>query len=860
MSESEGPAVPFGSGVLFGRFAALVLMFVLGVGGTLLYQNRSRIWSRVGFRSGPPALVLIGLDGADWNLLDPLIEAGKMPHLARLVQRGARARLLTIAPILSPVIWTSIATGVKPERHGIIDFTAIKADTGEAIPVTSNLRRVPALWNRFSDAGLRVGFVAWWASFPAESVNGYIVSDRVAYQLGEVKATPDDVGKMSPSEGFAQIVPLIVDPKTVPDSMIARFFEDPTVLSTEDPEEKELLRQFRIIVASGESYRRIAAKLAKTYSPNVESVYFEGTDTVAHLFMRFRPPALPGVPPSMVRRFGGVIDRYYQYADELVGEIVGRHGETANYVICSDHGFKSDQDRPLTTDSRIDRGRAADWHRKYGMLVVSGPAARAGTKIREATILDITPTMLALARQPIPPNLDGRVLVDALSEEFLREHPLRSLEETPADGQLAGGPAKGGSGSPDAPVASAADEEIRQRLISLGYLTQESNNAHNNRGIMLLGRGEFDRAIAEFQAAMTDNPRFAAGLVNMARAYWSKGDDASAVAKLRQAGTISPEMREVPLMLGNIALKAGDLAAAETQFLKALEIEPNDTDTLNCLGLVHDARQDWEKAELYFRKAIAVDSDYSESYNNLGNVAKKKGDAAQAETWYLRAIEADPFFMGAYANLALVYQERGELDRAADLYRQALEKDNANPDLQNNLGSLLFRRNDLPGAETAFRRAIAIDKKYAEGHNSLGVVQGAQGKDLEEKASYEKAIELKPRYEDAIYNLGLWHVRHGDDKSAERLLREAVRLRPDYASALGTLAGLRLRSGDAAGARVFVERALALQPNNPRWLTLFGEASARMGDKAAAVKALRRSLEIQPAQQDAQERLKALGG
>jgi hypothetical protein len=80
---------------------------------------------------------------------------------------------------------------VKPERHGIVDFTAINKDTGAAVPVTSNLRRVPALWNILSDAGRTVGFVGWWASFPAEKVNGYIVSDRIAYQLFGVKA--DDI-------------------------------------------------------------------------------------------------------------------------------------------------------------------------------------------------------------------------------------------------------------------------------------------------------------------------------------------------------------------------------------------------------------------------------------------------------------------------------------------------------------------------------------------------------------------------------------------------------------------------------------------------------------------------------------------
>lgn len=841
-------------------FVALGAAFVLGIGGTLLYQNRSELLGAGHRGNAAPPVVLIGLDGADWNIIDPLLAAGKLPNLAGLIEKGSRARLLTISPTLSPVIWTTIATGVKPERHGIVDFTAVNNDTGAAVPVTSNLRRVPALWNILSDAGRSVGFVGWWASFPAEKVNGYIVSDRIAYQLFGVKSDDSSQGKTWPTDAFDKIKPLIVVPQSVPDSFAARFLDDPSVLQTTNPEYQDLLRQFKTILASGESYRKIAATLQSQYKPDVESVYIEGTDTIAHLFMRFRPPLMPGVTSDEAHRFASVVDRYYVYADELVGEIVARHGPRATYVICSDHGFRTGQDRPITADSRIDRGRGAEWHRKYGILIVSGAAAKPHAEVREATVFDIAPTVLALAGVAIPPNLDGRVLTDTISDEFLAAHPLRSLDVTPSptpapgDGKVATSRGTGGG----SPIATDDDEEIRQKLISLGYLTQESNNAHNNRGILLLGRGEYDQAIAEFHAAMRDNPRFAAGYINIARAWWQKGDSAHAIENLHKAEEIDASMKEVPLMLGNIAMKAGDLQTAEREFLRALALEPNDADTLNCLGLVYDSRRDYARAESYFTKATQVDPDFAEGFNNLGNIMKRRGDAAKAETYYHKAIDADPFFMGAYANLALVFQERGDFDRAADLYRQALTKDNANPDLHNNLGSLLFKRGDLPAAEEAFRRAIALDKKYAEGHNSLGVVFGAQGKDQQEKAEYEKAIELKPGYADALYNLGLWFLRHDDDKGAEKSLREAIRLRPDSPPAIATLAGLYLHRGDAHAARPLATRALALQPDNPRICVLNGEVAFALGDREGARKSLRRALEIQPGQNDVEELLKKL--
>src|SRR5207249_759516 len=105
------------------------------------------------------------------------------PNLSRLIAQGVRARLKTIEPVLSPVIWTTVATGFLPSEHGILDFLATDTRTGEKIPVTSRQRRVKAIWNLLDEAGVPVGVIGWWATWPAESVDGYIVSDRVAYQL-----------------------------------------------------------------------------------------------------------------------------------------------------------------------------------------------------------------------------------------------------------------------------------------------------------------------------------------------------------------------------------------------------------------------------------------------------------------------------------------------------------------------------------------------------------------------------------------------------------------------------------------------------------------------------------------------------
>ncbi|HXH27799.1 MAG TPA: alkaline phosphatase family protein, partial [Candidatus Polarisedimenticolia bacterium] len=373
-------------------------------------------------------VLLIGLDGADWNIIDPLVAAGKLPNLARLIRGGVRARLHTITPMLSPVVWTSIATGVLPGRHGIIDFLATNESDGSRVPVTSTLRKVKAIWNILGDQGVRVGIVGWWATFPAERVNGFIVSDRVAYQLfgGQAARDQSRAGKVYPPDLDDVVLSLTIAPESLGEREVSRYVRldaDPQALPTD---QSKLVDDFRTLLAAGDTYTQVGVALAERTHPDFLAVYLEGTDTVAHLFMPYAPPPLQGVDPAAARRFGHAVDEYYRHADELIGRLLRAAGRDASVILCSDHGFRTGENRPLT-DSRIGVGQAADWHRKFGILVMDGAPFREDVELPEASVLDITPTILALFGLPVAEDMDGRALADGLTPSFLSAHPLRYI-------------------------------------------------------------------------------------------------------------------------------------------------------------------------------------------------------------------------------------------------------------------------------------------------------------------------------------------------------------------------------------------------------------------------------------------------
>ena len=125
-------------------------------------------------------VLLVGWDAADWKVINPLLDRGQMPHLERFINRGVMGDIFTLRPVLSPMLWNSIATGHRAEQHGVHGFTEVDAATNTVRPVSSTTRTCKALWNFVTQCGGRAHVVNWYASHPAEPINGVSISDCFA--------------------------------------------------------------------------------------------------------------------------------------------------------------------------------------------------------------------------------------------------------------------------------------------------------------------------------------------------------------------------------------------------------------------------------------------------------------------------------------------------------------------------------------------------------------------------------------------------------------------------------------------------------------------------------------------------------
>lgn len=125
-------------------------------------------------------VTLIGVDGASWNLIDPMLASRELPNLAALIARGATANLETVEPLTSPVVWTSIATGRSPAAHGVTDFLATRLSI-----------RSPSSFERLAHSGLRVGLYDYLVTWPPAALNnGFAIP---GWLRRDPSVTPTDV-------------------------------------------------------------------------------------------------------------------------------------------------------------------------------------------------------------------------------------------------------------------------------------------------------------------------------------------------------------------------------------------------------------------------------------------------------------------------------------------------------------------------------------------------------------------------------------------------------------------------------------------------------------------------------------------
>jgi Flp pilus assembly protein TadD len=774
-------------------------------------------------------VLLIGLDGADWRIMRPLLEADAVPNLGRLLRHGLAAEIRSFEPMLSPLLWTTVATGVSPDQHGVLDFLVPDPGTGDPVPIPATFRRAKAIWNLATEFSHPTSFVGWWATWPAEPVAGTMVSDRVAYSLfATAGADRKETAAISPPSQARRLRPFRVSAESISFQEISRFADIPRARYREAQQKlggpvgssyRDPVAHLLKIIAATRTYHGMARELLAEGQDDIFGVYYQGIDEVSHRFAHFMPPKMGMVSETDFRQFRDTVTRFYLWQDQLLGELLDAVAADTMVVLLSDHGFLSGSDRPegLVPDIEAKPDR---WHRPRGVLILSGGPVAAGSapawgadglriadSLRGVTLYDIAPTVLYASGLPVSREMPGLPLLAALDRDFVMNTPLYAVDSYGPPQQ---------SGGPAAP-RSSMDEEMMARLRSLGYLSgsaaaggSEPGGAgeprmaatyHANRAFLRLEAGDMDGAAVEVQRALESGPEYLPALVLRARILERSGDDRAA---LEAAGTtLRVGIRQGDRQPGNLMQIArlhrrlgtarggldeiagfGDVAGADPEFHLAT-------------GLLRLALEDAPGAEASYREAVRLDPAGEEAVRMLFFLLIQQGRLTEAETLVRQAQILVPASVVHHNLIGLVHLERGDNDAAEAAFETARAVDPDDVPTLANLGGLYGRTGRLQEAVDILERAIELEPDNREALGNLAAALGRLDR-LEEVIFRLEGARARGVESPEILNaLGLAYMQSGRRIEAAATFRSSLSLRADQPPVENLLQSLE--AGNQAG-------------------------------------------------------------
>lgn len=261
-------------------------------------------------------VLVIGLDGATFNVITPLIKKGELPNFNHIMETGASAELQSTIPPLSASAWASFMTGMDPSNHGAFDFVIKKRGMYEGTFLNGTLIKAPAFWETLGNTGKKVLIQNVMGTYPPKPLNGYLIT-----------------GFLSPPGGTYTY------PDTLKTEFEKRFGEYPRAPGTSVPQGEE-----RAYIENIYNNAQKRAKITKHLMENKEwdlcVVVFEATDVLQHAFWKYYDDKPQDTKNDKnLECMQNAIPDIYKKFDEIIGDFLAKIDENTTVIVLSDHGF-----------------------------------------------------------------------------------------------------------------------------------------------------------------------------------------------------------------------------------------------------------------------------------------------------------------------------------------------------------------------------------------------------------------------------------------------------------------------------------------------------------------------------------------
>lgn len=653
-------------------------------------------------------VLLLGWDAADWKIINPLIDQGLMPNMKKLVEGGVIGNLATLDPAYSPMLWSSIATGKRPYKHGVLGFHE-PWDKGNGIrPVMGTTRKTKAIWNMLTQKEYKTHVVGWWPSHPTEPINGVMISDLFGKPTGKLyEPWPLAENSVHPKGAADFFASLRVHPEELTGSHLNPFIPNgKDINQSKDKRPYSIARETSIAASLHNAFTNII----RTKEWDFAAIYLATIDHYCHGFMKYHPPKRAHIPHADYEMYKDVVTAGYRFHDMMLGRIMDLIDEQTYLMLVSDHGFQPDHLRPRSIPNEP-AGPAYE-HSPYGIFVLSGPDIKKDEIIYGASLLDVTPTLLTCLDLPVGEDMDGKIL----TQVFDVKKEITSIESWDTLEGFAGMHKK----------ETAEDENIAaqalEQLVELGYIDKPSDNKEKN---YKTAKDECD--------------------FNLARAYINGGLVHEALPLLEQLYQENPDTPRFAFKLATSYQQMGELKKCRTVINALREKEFYNSATLDVMegSLLLGERQPLKAIKLFKKAEQAVNPFHSRLNMQIAQAYKMLGRWEDAERAIQRDLEIDYDNAQAHSILGQIYLSDNRFEKALESLLQAVGLEYESPNAHYYIGEALYKLGKYQEAAQAYELVLTMVPQANMARSKL-VELYKQHLQLPEKASaIETAFEQK---------------------------------------------------------------------------------------------------------------------
>ncbi|MGA9867796.1 MAG: alkaline phosphatase family protein [Acetobacteraceae bacterium] len=578
-------------------------------------------------------LLLVGWPSAEWSVLHRLLDAGSLPFLGRLIERGCSGSLAATLPFDPAALWTTLATGLLPDRHGVTSGQEVRPDGGGVQPVGRRSWRAEAFWETLEREGLRTACVAWPGTAPADRWPGWHVDEDFARPSGADFATwAMPAHAVAPAVLRPELAGLRVHPADDP----GRFLRALLPRANEAPPDDHRPVALAQALAQTATVHAVATHFAAA-RPDVLCVCYG-------LLGQVKAATTPeDERPDSV--FSGLGERVQRFLDLMLGRLIELAGDGATIMVVS-------------PDGGLPAYRLHQPAAPRGLLVAAGPGIASDTAFPGGSVADVAPTILARFGFVTP--TDG--------------HPIARLIPLGAERRHA---------EPEAIPAREIEADPALALMALGYqdrITPEQALVIERTEVARLlnlaeaqmTRGTHEAAATTLEALLRRQPRHIAGLQRLAQCRALLGDPEACQPIGQALLEIDPSQPWGHLVLGVWCVLTADHAAADAHLARARELGAAIPQVLARLGGIELLRYRHEAAAALFNEALLIEPMLTEALYGLGAAHANLADWAAAEDALRRAIQLQYFQPRAHLLLGRAVGAQGRWRDAVATLETAL--------------------------------------------------------------------------------------------------------------------------------------------------------------------------------------------